>query len=160
MYVMLMPHVSCLMLSRCHLHPQNASTDQRLYSWIGMETCAKWWVRRCLKYYVRWSVLLIPLPNSPGISAVVNYFEPLPIAARGNSYILLFTDHFSRRADLFAVTAAEFTTERIANIPMNRYTPLRGYSSILLSIAQPLTAVYKLLRVHKLTTSVYHSSGN
>ena len=36
----------------------------------------------------------------------------------------LFPDRFSRRADMFAVTAAEFTTEGIANIWVNRFIPL------------------------------------
>ena len=78
------------------------------YRWVGMEVCTKWWVRRCLKCQarktsrqtVRWPVLPTPLPNSPGVAVSVDYFGPLPITARGNSYILLFTDRFSRRADM------------------------------------------------------------
>ena len=105
---------------------------ERFYWWVGMEACTKWWVRRCLKCQarktsrqtVRWPVLPIPLPNSPGVAVSVNYFGPLPITARGNSYILLFTDRFSRRADMFAVTTAKFTAESTANILVNRFIPL------------------------------------
>ena len=85
---------------------------------------------------------------------------------RGNSYILLFTDRFSRRADMFAVTTAEFTAEGTANILVNRFIPLWGCPSTLLSdngsqfCARLATAVYKLLGIHKLTTSAYHPSGN
>ena len=67
---------------------------------------------------------------------------------------------------MFVVTAAEFTAEGTANILVNRYIPLWGCPSILLSdngpqfCAQLATAVYKLLGIHKLTTSVYHPSGN
>ena len=43
---------------------------------------------------------------------------------RGRTYILLFTDRFSRRADMFPVTAAEFTAEGTANILENQYIPL------------------------------------
>ena len=49
---------------------------------------------------------------------------------------------------------------------MNRYIPLWGYPSTLSSdngpqcFAQLATAVYKLLDIHKLTTSAYHPSGN
>ena len=131
-------------------------------------------VRRCLKCQarktsrrtVRWSVLPIPLPNSSGVSVSVDYFGPLPITAQGNSYILLFTDRFSRRADMFAVTTAEFTAEGTANILVNRFIPLWGCPSTLLSdngpqfCARLATAVYKLLGIHKLTTSAYHPSGN
>ena len=147
---------------------------ERFYWWVGMEVCTKWWVRRCLKCQarqtsrqtIRWPTLSVPLPSSPGISISVDYFWPLPTTARGNSYILLFTDRFSRRAELFAVTAAEFTAEGTANILVNRFIPLRGCPSTLLSdnglqfCAQLAIAVYKLLGVHKLTTSAYHPSGN
>ena len=81
------------------------------YWWVGMEVCTKWWVRRCLKCQarktsrqtVRWPVLPTPLPNSPGIAVSVDYFGPLPITARGNSEVLLFTDRFSRRADMLSL---------------------------------------------------------
>ena len=81
---------------------------ERFYWWVGMEVCTKRWVRRCLKCQarktsrqtVRWPVLPIPLPNSSGVAVSVDYFGPLPITARGNSYMLLFTDRFSRRADM------------------------------------------------------------
>ena len=67
---------------------------------------------------------------------------------------------------MFAVTAAEFTAESTANILVNRFISLWECPSILLSdngiqfCAQLATAVYKLLGVHKLTTSAYHPSGN
>ena len=139
-----------------------------------MEACTKWWVRHCLKCQarktsrqtVRWSTLPVPLPNSPGISVNVDYVGPLPNTARGNSYILLFTDRFSRRSDIFAVTAAEFTAEGTVNILVNRYIPLWRCPSTLLSdngpqfCAQLATTVYQLLGIRKLTTSAYHPSGN
>ena len=159
----------------CHLGvARTLKMLERFFWWIGMKACTKWWVRRCLKCQarkssrqtVRWPVLPIPLPNIPGVAVSVNYFEPLPITARGNSYILLFTDRFSRRADMFAVTTAEFTAEGTANILVNRFIPLWGCPSTLLSYNGPqfcarlTTAVYKLLGINKLTTSAYHPSGN
>ena len=42
---------------------------------------------------------------APGVDVVAS----LPVTPRGNTYILLITDRFSRRADMFPVTAAEFT---------------------------------------------------
>ena len=53
----------------------------------------------------------MPLPEDPGIAVSVDYFGPLPFTPRGNTYILLFTDCFSRRAGMFPVTASEFTVE-------------------------------------------------
>ena len=117
----------------CHLGvTRTLKMLERFYWWVGMEACTKWWVRRCLKCQARktshqtvnWPILPIPLPNSTDISVSVDYFGPLPITARGNSYILLFMDCFSRRADMFAVTTSEFTTEGTANILMNRFIPL------------------------------------
>ena len=147
---------------------------ERFYWWVGMEACTKWWVRHCLKRQarktsrqtVRWPILPIPLPNSPGVAVSVDYFGSLPITARGNAYILHFTYRFSRRADMFAVTTAEFTAEGTANILVNRFIPLWGCPSTLLSdnrpqfVARLATAVYKLLGIHKLPSSAYHPSGN
>ena len=39
---------------------------------------------------------------------------------------MLLTDRFSRWADMFPVTAAEFTAEATANILVNQYIPLWG----------------------------------
>ena len=131
-----------------------------------MRRCLKCQARKISRQTIRWPTLSIPLPNSPGIFVSVDYFGPLPITTQGNSYILLFTDRFSRRADMFAVTAAKFTAEGTANILVNRFIPLCVCPSTLLSdnglqfCAQLATAVYKPLGIHKLTTSAYHQSGN
>ena len=122
--------------------------------------------RKTSRQIVRWPILPVPLPNSPVISVSVDYLGPLPTTARGISYILLFTERFNRRADMFTVTAAEFTAEGTANILVNRYIPLWGCPSTLLSdnglqfCAQLAAAVYQLLGIRKPTTSAYHPSGN
>ena len=56
----------------------------------------------------------MPLPEGPGVAVSVDYFGPLPVTPRGNTYILLFTDRFSRRADMSPVAGAEFTPEGTA----------------------------------------------
>ena len=63
----------------------------------------------------------------------VDYFRPLPVTPRGNTYILLFTNRFSRQADIFVVNSIEFTAEGTANILINRYTPLWGCLRSILS---------------------------
>ena len=166
---------ACHADASCHLGvTRTLKMLERFFWWVGMEACTKWWVRRCLKRQarktsrqtVRWPVLPIPLPNSPDVSVSVDYFGPLPTTARGNSYILLFTDRFSRRADMFAVTTAEFTAEGTANILVSRFILLCGCPSTLLSdnglqfFSRLATAVNKLLGIHKLATSAYHPSGN
>ena len=57
---------------------------------------------------VRWPIFKMPQPEGPGIAVGVDYFDPLPVTPRGNTDIQLFTDRFSHRADMSAVTAAEF----------------------------------------------------
>ena len=96
----------------------------------------------------------------------VDYFAPLQVTPRGSTYILLLTDHFSRRANMYPVTAAEFTAEGTANIPINRYIPLWRCSRSTLSdhdlqFRSKLShAVYKLLGVRKISTRSYHPNGN
>ena len=63
----------------------------------------------------------MPLPEGPGVAISVDYFGPLPVTPRGNSYILLITARFSRRVDMFPVTAAEFTAEGTTNILVQNY---------------------------------------
>ena len=85
---------------------------------------------------------------------------------RGNPYILIFTDRFRRRADMYAVTAAEFIAEGTANILINRYISLWGCPRSILSDNGPQLcsklahAVYNLLGVRKIATSSYHPNGN
>ena len=97
---------------------------KRFHWCIGMAVCTRLWLRHYLKYQarktprltVRWPIISMPLPEGPGIAISVDYFGSVPVTPRGNTYILLITDRFSRRADMFAVTAAESTAEGTANI--------------------------------------------
>ena len=71
----------------------------------------------------------MPLPEAPGVALSVDYFGPLPVTPRGNTYILLITDRFSRRADVFPVTASEITAESTANVLVDKYFPCLLYTS-------------------------------
>ena len=136
--------------------------------------CTRWWLRHCLKYRarktprltVRWPIISMPLPEGPGVSVSVDCFGPLPVTPRGNTYILLFTDRFSRRVDMFPVTAAEFTAEGTAHILVNQYIPVWGCPRTILSdnglqfYSKLSQAVYQLLGVRKLATSSYHLNCN
>ena len=91
----------------------------------------------------------MPLPEGPDIAISVDYFGPLPVTPRGNTYILLITDRLSRRADMFAVTTTESTAEGTANILVNHTFPYGGvqapYSRTTASSSAP--------SFHKLSTS-------
>ena len=139
-----------------------------------MSICTRWWLPNCLKSQarktwrqtVRWPTITMPLPEGPGIAVSVDYFGSLPVTPRGNTHILLFTDRFSRRADMFAVTAPEFTAEGTANILNNRHIPLWGCPRSILSdnglqFSSKLSyAVYRLLGVPLIATSSHHPNGN
>ena len=140
--------------------------------WIGMDISTRWWLRRCLKCQarktsrqtIRWPTLCLPQPNGPGILISVDYFGPLPITPRGNTYILLFTDRFSCRTDMYATTDAEFTTSGAADILIDRYIPLWECPVTLLSdnelqFGSKLSrALYERLSINKITTSAYFVS--
>ena len=129
-----------------------------------MNICTRWWLRHCLKCQarktsrltVRWPIISMTLPERSGIAVSVDYFGSLPVTLRGNTYIQLFTDRFSRRADMYAVTSAEFSAEGTANILINRYIspcgcPRSIFSDNGLQFYSKLShAVYKLLGVRKI----------
>eukprot|EP00752_Nemacystus_decipiens_P004782 g4353.t1 len=147
---------------------------ERFFWWIGMDACVRFWLRRCLvcqarktsRQTVRWPVLSLPLPNSPGVLVSYDYFGPLPLTPRGNRYILLFTDRFSRRADMFPVTQAQFTAEGTADILVHQYIPLWGCPVSLLSdnakhfSSKLPDAIHKRLGINEVHTSAYHPESN
>ena len=97
----------------------------------------------------------MPLPEGPGIAISVDYFSPLPVTLRGNTYILLITDRFSLRADMFAVTAAEFTAEGTANILINQYITVWGCPRTITRT----TASSSAPSFHKLSTSFWECAS-
>ena len=143
---------------------------ERFYWWIDMNISTRWWLRHCLLCQARkssrqtasWSILWLPLPSGPCIAISVDCFGPLPVTPKGNFYILLFSDRFSRRADMYAVSAAEFTAEGTVEILFNEYIPLRGCPVSLISdhglqfYSKLSHAVYKILGTRKILTSSYH----
>lgn len=68
------------------------------------------------------------LPSGPGFEMTVNFFGPLPVTLRGITCILSSTDRVSRRADMLATPAADFTAEGIVNVLIltNWYVALWG----------------------------------
>ncbi|CAB1116210.1 unnamed protein product [Ectocarpus sp. CCAP 1310/34] len=147
---------------------------ERFYWWIGLDRSVRWWLRACLvcqarktsRQTARWPVIAMPLPQGPGTVVGVDFFGPLPVTAKGNSYILLSTDRFSRRADMVAVTAAEFTARGTAHIFVNQYMTKWGCPTTLLSdnglhfCSKLSMAIYEVMKIKKVTTSSYHPPTN
>ena len=99
---------ACHSATSCHLGTTcTLRMLGRISWWIGMSICTRWWFRHCLKCQawktpqltVRWPIISMFLPEGPGIAISVDYVGPIPVTPRGDTYILLFTDPFSRRAD-------------------------------------------------------------
>lgn len=97
---------------------------------IGMHVNARWWIRPCLKYQVcQTSQHTVPsfICSCPAFRA-----EPsTSFNSAVHAYILLFTDHFGRRAHMFAATAAEFTVKDTADILVNKSIALWGSQATL-----------------------------
>ncbi|CAB1107450.1 unnamed protein product [Ectocarpus sp. CCAP 1310/34] len=168
-------------LRACHTHAffhlgvhRTQRLLERFYWWIGMDRSVRWWLRSCLvcqarktsRQTARWPIIAMPLPQGPGTVVGVDFFGPLPLTAKGNSYILLFTDRFSRRADMFHVIAAEFTAKGTANIFVNQYMTKWGCPTTLLSdnglhfCSKLSMAIYEVMKIKKVTTSSYHPQTN
>ena len=75
----------------------------------------------------------MPLSEGADVAVSVDYVGPLPLTPSGNTYILLFTDRFSHRPDMLAVTSAKRTAWGRANILIGRYIALWGCPSIVRS---------------------------
>ena len=75
---------------------------------------------------------------------------------------MLFADRFSRRADMFPVTAAAFTAEGTTNILVNQQIPFWAFPrTIVLNnglqfCSKHSQAVYQLLSLGKLATRSCH----
>ena len=165
--------------SSCHgsCYPGTTRTLHMLeqyFFWVGMNVCTRWWLRHYLncqarkppRLTVRWPIISMPLPEIPGVAVSVDYSGLLPATARCNTYIMLFTDRVSRRADMFNVTAAEFTAEDTDNIMLNQYIPQWVCPRTILSdngvhfCSKLSHAVYQPVGVHKLATGSYNPNSN
>ena len=147
---------------------------ERFFWWVGMNEVTRFLIRKCRmcqarktsRQTVRWPTLTIALPSGPGVAISIDYFGPLPTTSRGNSYIVFLIDRFSRRANMYAVTDAEFTAEGTADILVNKYITVWGCPTSILSdngeqfCSKLSAAVYELLKVRKIATSAYHPRGN
>ena len=91
---------------------------------------------------------------------------PLPETERGNTYVLLIVDLFSRHAEGYAMTKDEKTARGCAAKIVDDYIPRWGCPHTFLSdrgtefISQVSTAVYKTLGAVKKFTSSYHPQTN
>ena len=102
-----------------------------------MSICTRWWIRHYLKCQaqqtsrltVRWPIISMSLPKRPVIAVTVDCSGSFAVTPRASTYILLFPDRCSRRADMFAVIAVELISEVITNINTHRYITVLGMAA-------------------------------
>ena len=107
---------------------------QRYYWWIGMVELVKWWIwwcytgqaRKSTRQTVRWPLISLPLPSRLEYMVSFDRLGPLPTTARGNAYVFLVVDLFSRHAEACAITKGEKNTEGCAARLVNDYIPRWG----------------------------------
>ena len=135
---------ACHSTASCHLGTARTLHMLERFDWcVDMSTGTRWWLhnslrcqaRKTSRLTARWPITTMPLSEGPGIAVSVDYFGILPATPRGinSTYILLLTDRFSRRADIFAVTADDLTAEGTANVIIDRCIPLGGCPRSILS---------------------------
>ena len=165
---------TCYPTTSCHFGvSRTLSMLRRFYWWIGRDISTRWWLHHCRKHQVRkasrltirWSTFSLPFTNGPGILVSVDYSGPLPLTLRGNACIFLFTDRFSRRADIYTTTL-QFATSGTAHILVDQCIPLWGCPVTLLSdkritvLRQSFPRLLRLSRHQNVATSSYHPCTN
>ena len=139
-----------------------------------MNICTWWWVRHCLKCQARktlrltvsWPIILMPLPEGPGIAISVDSFGPLPVTPRGKFYILLSPIVSAAEPTCWqslqpsSQLKAQLTLSSTCILPSGdaRAAFARTMAS---SFAQSFRMpCWKLLGVRNIATSSYYPNGN
>lgn len=114
---------------------KTVSLLERLCSLIRMSVYTQYCSRHCLQCQSRktlrpsvwWPILSITLPPQTGVGISVAFFRPLPLTPRGNAYILLLTDHFSRTHARTLRQMRNSPRKGTADILLDKYSPLWSY---------------------------------
>ena len=102
----------------CHLgEAVTPHSLERRYFWIGMSDSVCWFLKHCIvcqssktsRRSSRWPLIALPLLSRPGEMVAFDILGPLPLTTRGNKYIFLVVDLFSRHAEPYALAADEKT---------------------------------------------------
>ncbi|KAE9304257.1 hypothetical protein PF008_g22013 [Phytophthora fragariae] len=98
--------------------------------------------------------------SGPFSMLVVNAVGPLPVTERGNKYILVFVDYFTRWVEAFAVLRLDSVT--FVEVMVNGVVARHGVPSRLLSdngrnfTSEIAKSFYQTLGIKKLYGSAYH----
>lgn len=143
---------------------------QRFY-WYGVRGDVRNWIRKCdvcsaiktPNKTVRAPLGKMPV-GAPMDRLGIDVLGPLPETARGNRFILVVTDHFSKWVEAFPVS--DFTAATCARVLLNDVISRFGCPYDVLSDqgrnfqSQLFAELCTLLEVRKLRTSPGHPEGN
>jgi transposase InsO family protein len=168
-------------LYSCHEHLASGGhlgrdrTIQRIqerYFWPGLVADAERWCASCIQcletktparqYRIRLEA--VPVPGEPWDLVSVDATGPFPTTKRGNTQIVVFTDHLTRWVEAFAVP--DIKTATLADLLVEHIVCRHGAPRTLLSdqgssfISELAAAVYARLGVKKIQASAYHPQTN
>lgn len=141
------------------------------YYWFDLNRDVKSFVRKCDTCAADKSPPKTPrapmghlTSGAPWDTLALDYLGPLPCTDRGNKYILVITDHFTKYVEVLAVPNqyAEDCAARVVNEVIARWgTPLRIHSDQGPTFESRIfREMCELLQVRKSRTSVRNPQGN
>jgi len=159
----------------CGAHLGEAKTYGKLsakYYWTGMYDDVKRYIQSCQLCAARKTtyhhqeipVGSLPIPKQPFEALGIDVLGPLPKTNKGNQYILVVTEYFTRWPMAFAMKNQKAAT--IATLLVERVFCEHGFPRTLLSdrgrnfLSELMEAVLILFQVQKLNTTAYHPQTN
>jgi hypothetical protein len=141
------------------------------YYWKGLYNDVKMWISTCVDCSMKKGVQnkkvgnILDVPaRKPWEIMGMDIIGPLPITRKGNRYILVFTEHFTKWVEAFPLSRID--SETIAKFFVEEVCFRHGFPDKLLSdrgrqlIGEVMTEVTKLLGIKQKTTTAYHPQTN
>jgi len=141
------------------------------YYWPTLQKDVQRYTKLCEKCQInkptrhKFKASLKPISvNKPFERIAVDCMGPLPITEKGNRFITVFIDYFSKYIEAFATQ--NITSETIANLFVTKIICRHGAPKILQSdkgsdfTSKLMEEITKLMNVKKIHTSAYHPIAN
>ena len=141
-----------------------------LFFWPGLTTDVRTFVKACSECSARKSAVTSKSPlqsmqaGSPNQLVALDLVGPLPRTARGNQYILVCVDYFTRWPEAYALP--NMTAETVAAVFVNNWicrygVPCQLHSDQGTQFESDLFAeMCRLLNIRKTRTTPYHPQGD
>ena len=152
------------------IHKTIEKIKQRFY-WPGYEHDIRAWVQQCPECQRRNPPQPLPCAPMGGITANRPFEKiswdimgPLPMSSKGNRYILVITDLFSKWVEAFPMRSTD--TESLATILINEVVCRYGVPQYLHSdqgvnlTSKVIQSLCKQLGIQRTQSSPYHPQGN